>query len=43
MDSLWEEYKSMVKYEETYWYQQEKAKWITLGDLNTRFFSSIHY
>jgi hypothetical protein len=33
----------MVKYEETYWYQQEKAKWITLGDLNTRFFSSIHY
>lgn len=40
-DQLWQEYQSIVKYEEAYWFQQAKSKWISLGDLNTRFFHMV--
>lgn len=41
-DQLWKEYQSIVRYEETYWFHQPKSKWITLGDLNTVFFSPFY-
>lgn len=37
-DQLWLEYQSIVKYEEAYWFHQAKCKWISLGDLNNKFF-----
>lgn len=41
INQLWQEYNSIVKYEEAYWFQHAKSKWINLGDLNTRFFHSF--
>lgn len=37
-EQLWQEYSSIVKYEEVYWYQQARSKRIMLWDLNTIFF-----
>lgn len=37
-NQLWQEYNSIVKYEEAYWFQKAKSKWINLGDLNNSFF-----
>lgn len=37
-EQLWQEYSRIVKYEEVFWYQQAKSKWIALGDINSRFF-----
>lgn len=35
---LWKEYYQLVCHMEMYWFQQAKAKWVTLGDINSRFF-----
>lgn len=35
-DDLWNEY-NMINHEECYWFEQARAKWISMGDLNTRF------
>lgn len=37
-DQLCQEYNRIVKYEEVFWYQQAKGKWIVIGDMNSRFF-----
>lgn len=34
---LWKECCQLVHHEEMYWFQQDKAKWVTLGDRNSRF------
>lgn len=36
-NKLWEEYNTIVHYEETYWYQQAYNKLIALGDKNSRY------
>lgn len=37
-DDLWQEYNMPVTHEESYWFQQARTNWVSLGDLNTRFF-----
>ncbi|KAJ1391136.1 Ulp1 protease family, C-terminal catalytic domain [Sesbania bispinosa] len=35
---LWEEYQSILRQEEAYWYHKARKDWIAFGDQNTHFF-----
>ena len=39
---VWIDYETILFEEKTLWFQKSKCNWITMGDLNTKYFSSFN-